>query len=164
MTPHSLVHLHLLKGGSWPSFKIIWQFSWSMGDERVRGKRCLCSMKRALPIKHLLRLLLMTHQQGQSEKSVLPGPIDSLNQELCRSSALRIADWWCEAGSPWILPFERWAYSWRKLIWVSRRSSCEQIISDGYGEIRSSYIFLPSYWTCVTSHSIHKFVFMSDKK
>lgn len=30
------VHLHLLKGVSWPSFKIIWKSSWSIRDEIVR--------------------------------------------------------------------------------------------------------------------------------
>lgn len=33
------VHLHLLKGVSWPSFKIIWKSCWSIWDETVRELR-----------------------------------------------------------------------------------------------------------------------------
>lgn len=39
MTSCGSVHLHILKGVSWPSFKVIWQFSRSMGDEDVREER-----------------------------------------------------------------------------------------------------------------------------
>lgn len=49
-------------------------------------------MKAALPIKCSVRsLLLMTYQSGQYEKSVLSGPIDSLNQDLYQRATLYAA-------------------------------------------------------------------------
>lgn len=48
---------HLKSSGNSPE-------AWEMRMSRSRDQR-LCLMKGALPIKHAVRLLLMTHQQGQ---------------------------------------------------------------------------------------------------
>lgn len=83
---------------------------------RLSGSRnqCLDLMKGALPIKCSVRLLLMmTHQWGQYERSVCCGTIDSLNQDLYRTTMQDVVAWWYEESSPCVSALERW--EWVKL-------------------------------------------------
>lgn len=117
-------------------------------------------MTGALPFKCSVRLLLMmTHQWGQYEKSVLCGPIDSLNQDLYHRTMLQTLMMWRRFTLDFF-PFERRTYSWRELIWVSLKG---RLWADYFIWIKSYYIFhLRSKWMGVSRNTQFVVFFLSS--